>query len=75
MYIFPDPQVAHQRGMTLRDYFAGQAMIALIPMLTSEKSSSDDLDFQYECISNESYALADAMLQVRSEPCTFIKNG
>jgi hypothetical protein len=54
-------------GITKRDYFAAKAMIALIPMLTSENSSSEHSLFEYECISNEAYTLADAMLKVRSD--------
>jgi hypothetical protein len=64
-YFFPDPAIHSIRGITGRDYFAAQAMVALIPMLTSEKSDSEHLDFEYECISNEAYALADAMLKAR----------
>lgn len=52
-------------GITKRDYFAAKAMVALIPMLTSEKSSSESLDFEYECIATEAFALADKMLEIR----------
>ena len=54
--------------MTLRDYYAGQAMIALIPIHTNEKSASEHYDFEYECVATEAYALADAMLSGRIAP-------
>ena len=54
--------------MTLRDYYAGQAMIALIPIHTSEKSSTEHYDFEYEVVAAEAYALADAMLLARIAP-------
>ena len=54
--------------MTLRDYYAGQAMIALIPIHTSAKSSTEHYDFEYEVVAAEAYALADAMLSARIAP-------
>lgn len=55
--------------MTLRDYYAGQALIALIPIHTSKESSTDKYDFEYEVAAAEAYALADAMLSARIAPC------
>lgn len=44
-------------GMTLRDYFAGQAMVGLLPIMNTTVSTGD---FVEKC-----YRLADAMLEVR----------
>jgi len=46
----------HYEGMTLRDWFAGQAMQGLIP------TSKDDKQ-----IAEWSYAMADAMLKAREQ--------
>jgi hypothetical protein len=45
----------HDRGMTLRDYFAAKAMQALI-----------DNDGLFSEIPTQAYALADAMLKARA---------
>lgn len=58
MYIFPDPQVAHQRGMTLRDYFAAQAMVGRL---------ADGTDRDYASVAEEAYMYADAMLAAKDE--------
>ena len=47
-----------QQGMTLRDYFAAKAMQGLL----AGKLTSTDL----QLIANDCYAMADAMLAVRS---------
>jgi hypothetical protein len=47
-----------QDGMTLRDYFAGQALVALL-------SRSDFL--RSKIIAENAYAYADAMLEERGE--------
>jgi hypothetical protein len=57
-----------QCGLTLREYFAAKAMVALIPMFTSEKSTIKDLDLQYRLIAHEAFALADKMLEVGGDP-------
>lgn len=57
--ISPDGETIFQTGMTLRDYFAGQAMIGFAysaPRLPPEK------------VAEGSYALADAMLAERVKP-------
>lgn len=69
MYIFPHPEISERNGMTLRDYYAGQALIALIPIHTSKESSTDKYDFEYEVAAAEAYALADAMLSARIARC------
>jgi hypothetical protein len=49
---------SHSRGMSLRDWFAGQAL----SYLTSE---ADNRGCQYDTIALRAYALADAMLAER----------
>lgn len=48
-------------GMTLRDYFAGQAMQGLCADLQSYEANLNELAIV-------SYAIADAMLKVRQSP-------
>lgn len=49
-------------GMTLRDYFAGQALVALIGK-ESEAGSLNDV----ECCSHYAYQYADAMIAERNK--------
>jgi len=53
MMAFPDPHRTDIKGMTLRDYFAGQAMLR-----TSVGAS-------YEQLAKTAYEIADAMLEAR----------
>jgi hypothetical protein len=53
MMAFPDPHRTDVKGMTLRDYFAAQAMLR-----TSVGSS-------YEQLAKTAYEIADAMLKAR----------
>jgi len=50
-----------QRGMSLRDYFAGQALMGLAAFSRNENSNEP------EHFARWSYALADAMLKARGE--------
>lgn len=50
---------APQSGMTLRDWFAGQALIAL--------TQTTDLLLD-DMVAHDAYRLADAMLKERDEP-------
>ena len=64
-------------GMTLRDYFAGQALAQLIKREIRElrethskfecfgDDESDEIPFHTSYIASESYAIADAMLAAR----------
>jgi hypothetical protein len=56
-------------GMTLRDYFAAKAMQACIPsrrkQFDSENEEMEDWECFFEIIANESYCIADAMLEAR----------
>ena len=51
----PDYYVESTSGMTLRDYFAGQALIALIK------------EAPYDSIGGDAYYLADQMLKARED--------
>jgi hypothetical protein len=53
----------HDHGMTLRDYFAGQALA----MLASESGGEDGAGFyDPKTAAERSYAIADAMLAART---------
>ena len=52
-------------GMTLRDFFAGQAMKAYIELQGMPEDGPDDL--WDEAIAERCYAMADAMLKERSK--------
>lgn len=57
-YAFPVPDAHISGGMSLRDYFAGQAIIGIV--------SFDDSKHTFECASR-AYDIADAMIQARSK--------
>lgn len=58
----------HQAGMSLRDYFAAQAMQALIATDSWEVESAGKAKrIQPRHIAMEAYLLADAMLAARSK--------
>lgn len=46
----------HQPGMSLRDYFAGQALIATTPLNFTQS---------FEDVAKDAYFIADAMLKAR----------
>lgn len=52
----------HEHGMTLRDWFAGQALQAYIIQLGARSISA--ASYQDECVT-EAYEFADAMLEAR----------
>lgn len=54
---FPVPKDYDEQGMTLRDWFAGQALTALM-------AKSGD-EFGYDELASFSYCMADAMLKAR----------
>jgi hypothetical protein len=56
-----DSTIKPQLGMTLRDYFAAQAMNALILEMA-------DWKYAPEALAKYAYAQADAMLKVRGTP-------
>lgn len=53
-------------GMSLRDYFAGQALPSVIGMIGIPEDAPDDL--WDAAIARQAYALADAMLVARKAP-------
>ena len=68
---FPVPDIdgsAVAEGMTLRDYFAGQAMNRMIEravMHFNETGHGNDWEDFHEYIGEQSYLIADAMLKAR----------
>jgi hypothetical protein len=50
-------QVVYSHGMSMRDWFAGQALAGAM--------ASDIPSYSYQSIAKEAYALADAMLAAR----------
>jgi hypothetical protein len=67
VFAFPNPTNG-QCGLTLREYFACQALIGLIPIYTSQKSEFENLDLEYELIATEAFALADQMIKIAGDP-------
>jgi len=65
-FAFPqsNPDVAYSDyiggGMTLSDYFAGQALVGLYASKEVQEDGWDNEDIAYHC-----YAVADAMLKAR----------
>lgn len=63
--------IAVKECMTLRDYFAGQALVALFIYPTSiNEIAIKEQNFPYSIISNLSYKIADAMLLERAKQPT-----
>ena len=66
-------QYRHHYGMTLRDYFAGQALAGISPNIEAEvdKLNPDGKYFDqrlsewYQCAAIRAYCYADAMLAAR----------
>lgn len=56
----PGQQFVQQEGMTLRDYFAAQAMQGLA-------SNPDFTDWSWEVSAEQAYKFADAMISARSQ--------
>lgn len=53
-------------GMTLRDWFAGQAMVEGLRR-ANELFEKHDIDIPHESTADEAYQLADAMLAARNK--------
>lgn len=77
-YAFPIENTSPEyAGMTLRDWFAGQALVGVVARMTHESlypndAAADGLRYadgtlhgQAQAIAEDAYALADAMLAVR----------
>jgi len=56
---FPNPHLRDGSGMTIRDVYAGLAMLGFI--------SINDLDLTHEDYARLAYLLADAMLKERAK--------
>ena len=50
-------------GMTLRDYFAGQALVGIL----ADSKIKGGVKSDYDCIATASYLYADAMLKARED--------
>lgn len=67
--------VTAQNGMTLRDYFAGQAVTGILPVYVAASVESIEAVAErvgykgslFGLVAREAYALADAMLAERSK--------
>ena len=69
---FPmDSEYKTQSGMTLRDYFAGQALMGMLAHSRNNSGYKPQMGSKaghwHEAISIEAYALADAMLTARKD--------
>lgn len=65
---FPDPSRAvgsAPMGMTLRDYFAGQALAAMGGAICADADSLEELNARKLRLANWAYGYADAMLKAR----------
>ena len=72
-YAFPSDRIM-QKGMTLRDYFAGQALIGLITQLTNPQAAASLQEIAtrksikaVDVVAVSAYAYADAMLAAREK--------
>ena len=65
MNVFPT-SVHQKEGMTLRDYFAAQAMKPLITIFDTDPSVADGDDFR-DKVASAAYLIADAMMKARTE--------
>jgi hypothetical protein len=75
MKAFPTPSNQNEQGMDLRDYFAAQAMQAILSSGKWGPKTADELhyDDHYESVMNSAmcaaegaYQMADAMLKARA---------
>lgn len=70
-YAFPLPhfeqngKLFYQDGMTLRDWFAGQALTSTMRLVTGMECENGETMAQ--CFARRAYEMADAMLEARSK--------
>ena len=57
-----------RHGMSLRDYFAAQALVGVIAARTTLSVENINDDINQESIAEECYEIADAMLVERERP-------
>lgn len=60
------PSMYHGHGMSLRDYFAGQALLSVVNLIGIPETDKPD-ELWNESISAHSYGIADAMLKERNK--------
>ena len=61
--------IGHCEGMTLRDWFAGQALNAIVTATSNgQHHPARDGRSLVEGMTHDAYELADAMLSARKEP-------
>lgn len=67
-FVVPSPERFQciEQGMTLRDYFAGQALTFLDHKGLWEMSQDKDVDL-FELLADISYSIADAMIKKRNK--------
>jgi hypothetical protein len=63
---FPCLEIPVYEGMTLRDYFAAEAMQGLFAM-NAHPGSCGINENEYQAYADRSYLMADAMLKARGE--------
>lgn len=59
------PTAGYERGMILRDWFAGQALVAWLSTFAHSKGPEADMDA--ESFAADAYKIADAMLAERAK--------
>lgn len=71
---FPVPEFAVSAGMSLRDYFAGQALVGIVQRMTKEGHHDERVAYEgaiaceaFRIIACEAFRIADAMMWVRDE--------
>lgn len=57
---------AHSKGMTLRDYFAGQAIAGMLASAYWEQNANGNPETE-RAVTEQAYRMADAMLKAREE--------
>lgn len=63
---FPRKDGELHKGMTLRDYFAGQALQGLLSSIGEWSSGTPNLPFA-DRVAEDAYWIADSMLEARDE--------
>ena len=66
-YIAQELVVDYLPGMSLRDWFAGQALTGILPSTDNESGRSAFTETEPDWIAQKAYELADAMLEARNK--------
>ena len=59
--------ISPSTGISLRDYFAAAAMQGWLASFSEESSHPADTSFGAQALAQQSYAIADAMMEKRDE--------